>query len=443
MTRRRQHAAGWSRLARQGVLAIATTAVAALTIEGLHRTWLWLDGHPYRPAETIAQMHEIADGAAGALRLEGDENQQDELIVLHPYFGYDTQANIERVSLELEAHLSAKDRFDVMILGGSVAAIFAELGSEHMHALLAASPRFAGREIYFLQFARTTYKQPQQQNVLAYLLSLGFRPDVVLNIDGFNEVTLTAHNTATEVHPSYPLGDFWKSVATLGPNGIAGILAYAELARARSDLTAAATSAQSGFLSLSSVLGEWSLGRLHRQQQQLAARTQDYLEGLGDRTANPALFGPEFSGTTGDAVRLGVEMWGESSLSMHAMCKERGIRYLHVLQPTLHDAGSKPMTEQERQTAGLGGLLLDGARLGYPMLRKMGGVLRSQGVAFLDCTAVFAEVRETLYLDACHFNDRGNVILAGAIGPALLEVLPKELPVRTPRMLRRALLDRR
>jgi hypothetical protein len=171
------------------------------------------------------------------------------------------------------------------------------------------------------------------------------------------------------------------------------------------------------------------------KQRELAGLTQTYLQNLGGRSANPALFGPESTRTVNDAVELGVEMWAEGSLSMHAMCSERGIEYLHVLQPTLHDAGSKPMTEQEETNARLGGLLLEGARLGYPMLRKMGEVLRSRGVNFLDGTKVFKDVGDPLYTDACHFNEQGNVILADLIGSALLKNMPVEIVERSRRLV--------
>ena len=46
-----------------------------------------------------------------------------------------------------------------------------------------------------------------------------------------------------------------------------------------------------------------------------------------------------------------------ASLAEHHLCEPRGILYLHVLQPTLHDPGSKPITPEE-QEKGIGDDLL-------------------------------------------------------------------------------------
>jgi hypothetical protein len=422
-------------------LALASALIAAVLAEGGHRAWRALAGRPYRPGATADAAREIAAGAARALRLPGQQTPSDPaasaaaaLLVLHPYLGYDTQLGVARVGAELALHRARPERFDVLLLGGSVAEIFGELGAPKLKEMLAADPRLAGREPYLLKFARTTYKQPQQQTLLAYLLALGFRPDAVIDIDGFNEVTATAANAELGVHPSYPLGEFWKSIATLGPNGVAGLAEYAELVHERVALDRAAAALEHGVLRYSSVLGEWQLARLRRQQAALQEHAASYLEGLGGRAEHPGLFGPPFEGGEEAAVRLGVECWGEASLSMHAMCAQRGITFLHVLQPTLHDPGSKPMTDEERENARLGGVWLSGTRIGYPLLRAMGEKLRTEGVVFLDATRVFADVHETLYRDACHFDARGNEILAGTIAAALLAALPARLPPRGDRL---------
>jgi hypothetical protein len=64
---------------------------------------------------------------------------------------------------------------------------------------------------------------------------------------------------------------------------------------------------------------------------------------------------------------------------------------------------------------------------GYPLLRGAGAELAARGVPFLDASRTFADVRETLYFDACHFGPEGNRILAEAIAEAFLARLPAEL----------------
>ena len=65
--------------------------------------------------------------------------------------------------------------------------------------------RYAGKEIIAVNLTNPGYKQPQQLMALVYSLAQGAQFDVVLNIDGVNEVALhQAENASQGVYPSYP-----------------------------------------------------------------------------------------------------------------------------------------------------------------------------------------------------------------------------------------------
>jgi hypothetical protein len=55
-----------------------------------------------------------------------------------------------------------------------------------------------------LNFAHAAFKQPQQLTRVAYLFAFGYRPDVVIELDGFNETALAFENGRTLTHPLYP-----------------------------------------------------------------------------------------------------------------------------------------------------------------------------------------------------------------------------------------------
>src|SRR6185436_13391576 len=63
---------------------------------------------------------------------------------------------------------------------------------------------FSGKEIVPLCFSHEGYKQPQQLLVLAYFLSIGQPLDLVVNIDGFNEVALSSLNDQHVLDISMP-----------------------------------------------------------------------------------------------------------------------------------------------------------------------------------------------------------------------------------------------
>src|SRR5690606_21695101 len=71
-----------------------------------------------------------------------------------------------------------------------------------------------GIESRVVTLALGGYKQPQQVMAVNWLLSLGARVDVVVNVDGFNEVALPlAESGSVGTHPFYPR--MW-SARTLG-----------------------------------------------------------------------------------------------------------------------------------------------------------------------------------------------------------------------------------
>lgn len=91
-----------------------------------------------------------------------------------------------------------------------------------------------------------------------------------------------------------------------------------------------------------------------------------------------------------------VADWAESSRAMSRLCESYGIDYLHVLQPTLHDTGSKPVADEERAV----GIGEDGPEPwiapAYDALRRAGVELAAEGVPFVDTSQVFAGTTDTL-----------------------------------------------
>ena len=122
--------------------------------------------------------------------------------VLHPYFGpihrpgvRPETNNIGFGSKVAFPYTRKSDReFLVGIFGGSVARAFCDRGTPRLVAALQRHPALAGRQIVPLCFSHEGYKQPQQLIVLAYFLTLGQQFNLVINIDGFNEVALGSRN---------------------------------------------------------------------------------------------------------------------------------------------------------------------------------------------------------------------------------------------------------
>lgn len=102
---------------------------------------------------------------------------------------------------------------------------------------------------------------------------------------------------------------------------------------------------------------------------------------------------------------------------MNNICKANGIKYFHFLQPNQYVRGSKIMPPEEQKIA----LNKDqpyriAVEKGYPYLIKEGQELKEMDVNFWDLTKIFINNREILYSDdACHFNKKGNDVMAQVI----------------------------
>jgi len=159
-----------------------------------------------------------------------------------------------------------------------------------------------------------------------------------------------------------------------------------------------------------------ALGRRRNEQQEIVARVRSPEPGREQREES----GPVYAGSQDDALELGVRIWGECSKALHQLCEPRSIAYLHVLQPALHDEGSKPMSAGEIAIEDPNPEWTRAAREGYPLLRAAGRKLSEAGVHFVDATRVFDGIEETLYQDPCHFSKRGNEILRHLVVAELL-----------------------
>jgi hypothetical protein len=180
-------------------------------------------------------------------------------------------------------------------------------------------------------------------------------------------------------------------------------------------------------LTRSSLLGTWVRRRMNalntrRAELQNALQQVDASRATGSRDWQ--MLGPEFQGGAEEAVRLSAQCWFEGSLDLQRMCAARGIYYLHALQPTLIDPGSKPPSPEEQALPVSAQGWKPGVRYGYPLLRQLGAGLAEHGVAFVDLTSAFESVTESLYFDECHVLPPGNRILSERIADAFLARMP-------------------
>lgn len=308
----------------------------------------------------------------------------------------------------------------VGILGGSVASFFGVNGVHRLEEVLKTSPEFAGKEFVFVNAALGGYKQPQQLTTLAYLTALGGEFDIVVNIDGFNEVALhELENAGHHVFPAFPRS--WHARVGLDdPRLAASKAAMSAIEESRNAWARWASDPPWRWSILGNLVWKLRDRRLERDAYELVKAHQE----LKVRSEPYVATGParDFASRE-ELFEMLASIWSNSSLGLQGLCEPAGTRYFHFLQPNQYDGDSKPMGSAERRVAfNEGHPYRKGVQSGYPLLRRNGATLRERGVSFHDLSGLFRDRAEGIYVDdCCHFNQRGLDIMAEAISRAILD----------------------
>jgi hypothetical protein len=433
-----------SRARRSLVLTTLALAVWA-TAELMAGVALWVVGGQVPLPNRLREMRREALSAAppavaAGLQLpdqggpEGSARRRFPQEALHPFLGFvldpATASGGVMVSPQgffrvqsKEARRSSAGGYTVGIFGGSVATGFCFGSRETFIDRLQRAGVTGGRPVVVECLALGGYKQPQSLMALHWLLAQGQAFDLVLNLDGFNDIVLPAvENAAHRIHPFYPRS--WP-VLTNAVMTADTLRRVGEIEYLRGERRLGAQSCVRGPLAWSPLCHLlWSNRdrRLAARISALAAQGKAEPPKASQFTAS----GPKFGKLP--AAKLYVELarfWAESSMLMHQTCVARGIPYFHFLQPNQYVAGAKPMGAAERAVATRADQpYRRSVELGYPELKAAGKRLASSGVPFFDLTRVFAEHPGPLYQDdCCHYNQLGNEIVGAAVGEIVVEAL--------------------
>lgn len=369
------------------------------------------------PAKLAEKLHDLEDASV-----------PDPPVIIHPYFGFVSNPESPGVNQygffqDPPLRQRTADTAIVAIFGGSLADQVFYMAQNTLIEELEKSGVFAGRRIEVVSTALGGYRQPQQLILLSYLLSRGADYDVVINIDGFNELDTSLDNWEDGINPFFPHN--WKLHAARGldPNAVKQ-LGKLELVRERrrrlKQFFARAPLRDSAFF-----LTLWdSLDR--REEARRRKETEELRRILARRKMPPRVIGPKLRYGDEEALYDDIaDLWERSSLSMAALCQKRAIQYFHFLQPNQYVPDSKPFTPEEREHA----YRLDWAGperipAGYPLLIERGKDLRRMGVHFVDLTEIFAHEHRRVYSDfCCHVNQLGADLIARSIARTVADRL--------------------
>jgi len=350
--------------------------------------------------------------------------------VLHPYFGpihrpgvRPETNNIGFGSKQSFPYARKNDReFLVGIFGGSVARAFCDRGTPRLVSMLRSAPSLAGREIVPLCFSHEGYKQPQQLLVLAYFLSIGQTFDVVVNIDGFNEVALGSINDRYGWDVSMPSHEHLDPLinlvnqATLTPEKLESL---ATIQRLRARLTDLAARAQRTPVAAVHVVRD----RLYRRTVDAYSRELGRFNNLPSNSSENSLIQVTGRVRPRDESALIADMaaeWARASSMMNELLAARGVPYVHVLQPNQYFTTRRFSADEARVALSDESPYRAAVARSYPALIAAAASSAARE-HFVNATTAFDREPSPVYMDnCCHYTRTGNLVLADFIARSIL-----------------------
>ena len=345
--------------------------------------------------------------------------------ISHPYYGFTSHSPNSPLNV-MPPPRTSPDTIAVALLGGSVALDVAPYLQQALTQYFA--DQGLAKDPLVVPLAYPAMKQPQQLHIANFILAMGGNFDILVNLDGFNELNHSYINFTKDVFPFFPYN--WEKLVFLTPDEIA-LAGQIRAARGQlSQLQQSAPASPFRYTALYGILHRYQLQQTDTRILQLNDQlsTARSARSLGQH--GPLVPFPDAAQLHQEAIRV----WYRSSALLSRLAAAAGADYYHFLQPNQYIPNSKPLSPKERQKyLHPGYLKRTNYDFTYPLLQKFGTKLQQQGIHYFDLTQIFNDHPETLYRDdCCHLNPRGYEILAAAIVQRLAPALQRRAAAPSP-----------
>jgi len=354
--------------------------------------------------------------------------------IIHPYYGYITNPNYVKYVKkyqpnDLDYHdvpqpnafgfmstdnpLQKRDasRIIVALMGGSVACYE---GTQGKVTLVRDLEALFHKPVTLLNLALFAGKQPQQLLILTDLIAQGGHFDVVINLDGFNEVALPAGHGNVEQHISPFFPQSWRTIAETDFDAdesmliltLAGVKGLNHKLNAFEQHFSFSYTVRLISILQNKIFNNIAVSMEKTLRSNPPVQKTDYLV----TNSGKVFLGPWSNVSTEDPDYYDklARHWFNCSILLHNLITSQGGVYYHFLQPNQY-SHDKTLTDVEKANAiaETNGYPTAVAK-GYPVLRDYGKALQAAGVHFYDLSLIFQNTKETVYRDTCcHFNQRG------------------------------------
>jgi hypothetical protein len=345
-------------------------------------------------------------------------------VPIHPYYGFGRPEGFDFLQQPDERVQNDPNGVIVAITGGSVAFGLYNQQKEFLQRYLEDIPEFEGKNIHVVLLGYFAWKQPQQATALMYYLTMGGKVDIVINLDGHNEIVDTNTNYRKKVYPAYPW--LWYSLASNAVSA-AELRLIGEVRYWKGLRYSLATFAEKTAFGISSNVVWYFLDRLFESGIEQREVRLSELQSSSKSSRPFRRFGPDRQFESLQSRReFSTQIWLSSSIQLDRITKANGGEYFHFLQPNQYVPRSKSFTREERRKA-YDPRRANAVKVGYSYLITASPQLQNEQVKFYDLTNIYKDITETVYRDACcHVNKFGNELMAQKIGSVIVQHYAKK-----------------
>ncbi len=388
-----------------------------------------------------------ASAKAMGINLAGIRLEDSVIERLHPYFGYVQKPGPDfREGFKYNAagfispydypyQKKTENQYIIGVFGGSVASNYSiyEIQNQILENKLKQLPEFKDQEFIILSFATGGYKQPQQLILLNYFLSIGQTFDMVINIDGFNEVALAEANNENNIDIMMPSTNHVIPLTNIANNSLSikSIKAMLKINDSKNKLKDALETldkCQVAYCySLTSIYVQ-NLATTYRKNVKIfdSERKKAAQQAAGETEASIVYFyaqSPELEES--ELYETMAEHWKKTSIMMQQIATNNQILYFHILQPNQYYPTNRVYSETEKKIAFAPDTPFQAAtELGYPVLLSNIDDLKDNDVNIFNGVNILDNAQEMVYIDTCcHYTEAGEKILSEYVASSIFNWL--------------------
>src|SRR4028119_2230577 len=385
------------------------------------------------------------DKSAVGINLEGVRLNQSIVERFHPFFGFIQKPSDDfRPGFKVNNYgfispydyplkKTKKNQFFIGVFGGSVASDYAifQVQNQILPKYLKQLPGLKDKEFVILSFATGGYKQPQQLLILNYFLALGQELDMVVNIDGFNEVALSNLNNKSKVDLGMPSIQHILALTSLANNSLStkAMKATIRIKENKARINQSLESLQHCYLAACDALTSVYIQNLVNNYKTDVIKFEEERTKQQKKDGGSVIYINTNKSVLQDSLAFEemAENWAKSSIFMHKVLSASNVPYFHVLQPNQYHQTKRVFGEAEKQIAfNKETPYAKSVQIGYPAIFKKIPNLEKNNINILNAVNIFDQTKDAVYVDSCcHYNQAGEVIFSDYVGSSILEVLRK------------------